>query len=307
MSEGGALVVLTEQDVARRRFWVDEISRLSGDYRAADRLAQGIEQELENIGVSSLLSHIRTCGAVPEEYVYDNTKERLYSTYTDIIIQKACTILGLTSSVLKRRAVVTNVECTCDDYSFVADAVSFRLGRSTTNGRDFKLRALDSWKHGKPFGMIVCPVYQLPSRASRLYESAAVRRVLICTYTHLAALVRYAQQAGGRHAMALLHGMFRTIEGMRPSKSSVAYWKSVNRTFLGFDQATERLWREEKLACLEAIDVAKEEALLALAAERARILRLSRREAIQEVLRGRNVAGRVESINAINDNNLLEH
>ena len=82
------------------------------------------------------------------------------------------------------------------DYSFVADAKAFRLSRTAKNQKDFKVEAMDGWKHGKPFAMVVCPVYQLPSRTSQIYQQAVARSVCICTYTHLAVLVRYAKITG---------------------------------------------------------------------------------------------------------------
>jgi len=166
--------VITKQDIARRRYWIDEISRLSGDFGVdSDRVEQEIAQEIETEGIASLLGHLRLCGAIPERYGHDSSEEKLYSKYTDIAIHEAYTAMGFTSVVLKERADVADVECVCDDYSFVAD---------------FKVQAMDDWKHGKPYAMVVCPVYQLPSRASQIYQQAAARSVCICTYTHLAVL-----------------------------------------------------------------------------------------------------------------------
>ena len=41
--------------------------------------------------------------------------------------------------------------------------------------------------------MVVCPVYQLPSRSSQIYQQAGARSVYIGTYTHLAIFARYAE------------------------------------------------------------------------------------------------------------------
>ena len=59
--------------------------------------------------------------------------------------------MGFTSIVLKERANVADVECVCNDYSFVADAKAFRLSRTAKNQKDFKVQAMDNWKYGKPF------------------------------------------------------------------------------------------------------------------------------------------------------------
>ncbi len=132
--------------------------------------------------------------------------------------------MGFTSLVLKERADVAEVECVCDDYSFVADAKAFRLSRTAKNQKDFKVQAMDNRKHGKPFAMVVCPVYQLPSRTSQIYQQAAANSVCICTYTHPAVLVRYAEMIRQSNAIGLLHGVFKAVEAMNPSKDASAYW-----------------------------------------------------------------------------------
>jgi hypothetical protein len=43
--------------------------------------------------------------------------------------------------------------------SAIADAKAFRLSRTAKNQKDFKIQAMDSWKRGKPFAMVVCPIY----------------------------------------------------------------------------------------------------------------------------------------------------
>ena len=111
------------------------------------------------------------------------------------MIHEAFKAIGLASAVLTERTDAADVECVCDNYSFVADAKTFRLSRSAKNQKDFKIQALDNWKHGKPYAMVVCPVYQLPSRTSQIYQQAIVRSVCVYTYTHLAFLVRLDARA----------------------------------------------------------------------------------------------------------------
>lgn len=253
-----------------------------------------------------MIGHLRLCGAIPEGYGHDSSEEKLYSKYTDIVIHEAYTSMGLTSVVLKERADVADVECECEDFGFVADAKAFRLSRTAKNQKDFKVQAMDGWKRGKPFAMLVCPVYQLPSRTSQIYEQAAARSVCICTYTHLAVFTRYAETSGWDKAIGLLHGVFRAVEAMNPSKDARAYWYTVNRTFLDADRRIADVWREEKMASVESVRVAQEEALSYLAGERRRIMRLSRREAIQEVLQWRKLDSRMKAVRSVKDNGLME-
>ncbi len=301
------LTVVTTQDTDRRSSWIGEISRLSGDFSDdSDRVEKKISEEIECDGITSLLGHLRLCGAIPEGYGHDSSEEKLYSKYTDIVIHEAYTAIGFTSLVLRARADAADVECVSDNYSFVADAKAFRLSRTAKNQKDFKVQAMDSWKHGKPFAMIVCPVYQLPSRISQIYQQAAARSVCICTYTHLAVLVRYADILGQIKAIDLLHNVFKAIEAMNPSEDARAYWQTVNRTFLDTDPSIPDIWREEKIASVESIHIARQEALSFLAQERERIMRLSHKEAIREVIEWRRIDNRIQAVRSVGDNGLLE-
>ena len=265
-----------------------------------------MSDEIESEGIGALLGHLRLCGAIPERYAHDSSEEKLYSKFTDIVIHEAYAAIGLTSVVLKERADVADVECVCNDYSFVADAKAFRLSRTAKNQKDFKVEAMDNWKHGKPYAMVVCPVYQLPSRSSQIYQQAASRSVCIGTYTHLAVLVRYAYIAGQSNAISLLHDVFRAVEAMNPSKDASAYWQAVNRVFLSTDPRINDVWREEKIASVESVKVAQEEAIHYLALERERIMKLSRREAILEELAWRKLTNRQRAIQNVKYNSLLE-
>jgi type II restriction enzyme len=301
------LTVVTKQNATSRAYWIAEISRLSGDFGVdADRVEQEISEEIRRHGIAPLLGHLRLCGAIPEGYGHDSSEEKLYSKYTDVVIHEAYTAMGFTSLVLKERADVADVECVCTDYSFVADAKAFRLSRTAKNQKDFKVQAMDNWKHGKPFAMVVCPVYQLPSRTSQIYQQAAARSVCICTYTHLAVLIRYAEAVGQGDAIALLHDVFKSVEAMNPSKDASTYWQVLNRKFLDSDDSVAAIWREEKMASVESIKVARKEALTFLAGERERIMRLSREDAIKEVLKWRKIENRIRAVKSVADNGLLE-
>lgn len=299
-------MLITKEQIENREFWIDEISRLSGDFGVdAERVERNISREIQVAGIHPLLGHLRLCGAIPERYGHDTSEEKLYSKYTDVVIHEAFTAMGFTSLVLRERANVADVECVTDAYSFVADAKAFRLSRTAKNQKDFKVQAMDNWKHGKPYAMIVCPVYQLPSRASQIYQQATARSVCIATYTHLAVLARYAQESTKRKSVELVHELFRTVEAMNPSKDAANYWQTVNRTLLDFDGIISEIWREEKLASNEAMLISRAEALTFLAAERTRIMSLARDEAIKEVLRWRKLDNKIKAVQSVAENRIL--
>jgi len=299
--------IITKYQIEKRNYWIDEISHLSGNFGVdADKVEQELSAEIKKDGIQSLIGHLRLCGAIPEIYGHDSSEEKLYSKYTDVVIHEAYSAIGLNSIVLKERADVADVECVADDYSFVADAKAFRLSRTAKNQKDFKVQAMDGWKHGKPYAMVVCPVYQLPSRASQIYQQAGARSVCIGTYSHLAVLVRFADRMGNNQAMDILHEIFKSVESMNPSKDASDYWQVVNRKMLSFGGLLSDFWRDEKQASLESIHISREEALAFLAKERERIMRLSKEEAIKEVLKGSKIANKIKAIKSVGDNGLLE-
>lgn len=298
--------IITEKQIEHRKYWIGEISKLSGNFGVdAEKVEEEIGQEIKKDGINSLLGHLRLCGAIPERYGHDTSEEKLYSKYTDVVIHEAYLSIGFNSSVLKERADVADVECVNDDYSFVADAKAFRLSRTAKNQKDFKIQAMDDWKHGKPYAMVVCPVYQLPSRTSQIYQQAGARSVCIGTYTHLAVLARYTQATNKNKAMELVYEVFKTVEAMNPSKDANTYWQIVNRKMLGFDRKITDIWHEEKRASIESIHISRKEALGYLASERERIMRLSKEEAIKEVLKSSKIENKIKAIKSVVDNGLL--
>ena len=298
--------IITATDIATRSRWIDRIGHASAGFGAdAGQLERELADEIGRQGSSALIGHLRLCGVIPETYSYDGSAEKLYAKYTDLVIHEAFKAIGLVSAVLTERTDAADVECVCDSYSFVADAKAFRLSRTAKNQKDFKVQALDDWKHGKRHAMLVCPIYHLPSRTSQIYQQAIARSVCVCTYTHLACIVQYAEALGAASGTSLLHDVFSFIERMLPTKNANDYWQAINGALLRRGNLPE-LWRMEKIALLESVEIARKEALVFLAEERQKIMRLSRQEAILEVLAGRRLEARIQAVESISENGLLD-
>jgi hypothetical protein len=298
--------VLTKKAIQRRCHWIEEIAKISGKFGDdSAKVDRELAAELKQEGVTALLDHLRLCGAIPEHYGHDSSEEKLYSKYTDALLAHAYAFIGLTSLVLTERADSADVEAVAAGYSLVADAKVFRLSRTAKNQKDFKIEALHGWKRGKPHAMVVCPIYQLPTRTSQIYQQAITRNVCIFSYSHLAVLVEFSNLVGKKQAQALLLKILKCAEELNPTKDSVAYWTCLNREMLNSDPAIRPLWQGEKVATAESILVVKEEALTALAQERERIMRMNREEAIKSLIRDRNIDGREKVIRALTDNGIL--
>ncbi|NCA86748.1 MAG: HindIII family type II restriction endonuclease [Clostridia bacterium] len=298
--------IIPDKAIKRREYWVEEIRKLSGHFgNDTEKLEKELEAEVKKNGVSSLIDHLRLCGNIPESYGHDTSEEKLYSKYTDYLLSLAYTALGLKSLVLKERVDAADVEAFAKDYSFVADAKAFRLSRTAKNQKDFKVQAMHGWKRGKPYAMVVCPIYQLPTSSSQIYQQATTQNVCVFTYSHLALLLSYSKVEGQAISQQLLKKIFETVQALNPSKSATDYWLAINKIMLTFSTKIQKLWDIEKGVATESIAIAKEEALTFLAQEREKIMRMSHKEALKELINVHKIESRIKTINAISDNGLF--
>lgn len=298
--------IISEEAITRRNLWVETIHQMEGVFSAnSNQIVVELEDEFIKFGNVGILDHLRLCGNIPESYGHDTSEEKQYSKYTDALLYFAYKAMGLESLIITERADVADVEGFGKDFSFVADAKAFRLSRTAKNQKDFKVQAMDRWKHGKPYAMVVCPIYQLPTTNSQIYQQATTRDVCIFTYSHLSLLVRYAIEVSQSRAESLLFDVFKTISALNPSKSAHSYWLGVNKTILEHSTSIGELWRDEKLAATESIEIAKIEALVFLASEREKIARMSHDEAIRELVKASKIDNKIRIIRNISDNGLF--
>lgn len=298
--------IIPNEAVTTRKKWLDKIQLVEGSFvEKSIKIEEDLAKEIAKKGINELINHLRLCGNIPESYGHDTTEEKLYSKYTDCLLSLAYQQIGLKSNVLTERADVADVESYANKYSFVADAKAFRLSRTAKNQKDFKVQAMDKWKYGKPYAMVVCPIYQLPSRNSQIYLQAITRNVCVFTYSHLAVLVKCAEQIGKQQTETLLHRIFKTVGTISPSKSAITYWKALNEIMLDFNTSIEEIWKNEKIAALDAIEIGKYESLTFLAKEREKIMRMSHEEALAALLKSSKIEKKIQKINSVSDNGLL--
>ncbi|RYU92778.1 HindIII family type II restriction endonuclease [Emticicia agri] len=299
--------IITEKAIERRNFWIEEIRKISGNFGDDfEKLKIELEKEINDEGILVLIDHLRLCGSIPESYSHDSSEEKLYSKYTDCLLALTFNALGLKSLVLTERSDAADVEVVGNDFSFVADAKAFRLSRTAKNQKDFKVDAMHGWKRGKTNAMVVAPIYQLPRASSQIYQSALIRDVCIFTYSHLSLLLNFLSIEGEAKTQALLHKVFKAVPLIPPSKNSTDYWMGINKTLFEFSESIEKLWLEEKQASIESIRIAKEVDLTFLARQREQIMKMSHKEALEELIRVKKIDSKIITINEVDDNGLFE-
>ena len=290
----------------RRKYWVDELAKLSGSFGIdSTKMIAELKEDIRKNGRAALLDHIRLCGAVPEHYGHDSSEEKLYSKYTDAIIAESLEAIGLKSAIITTRADAADVQARSSRYSLVADAKAFRLSRTAKNQKDFKIQAMDGWRNGLDFAVVICPIYQLPNRTSQIYQQAIVRNVCILSYSHLATLVCLAGKRGELVATKGLGSVLKSVSLMHPSKIAADYWHGINRALVTALKKDVDLWTAEKTASLAALDMAKDEALMFLRAERNRVLGLTHKQALAELIRATGLDSRIAQVERIEHGNLL--
>ncbi len=290
----------------RRKYWVSELAKLSGSFGDdSTKMIAELQAEIARDGTEGLLDHLRLCGAMPEQYGHDSSEEKLYSKYTDAVISESLTAIGLTSAVLTARADVADVQARGAGYSLVADAKAFRLSRTAKNQKDFKVQAMDGWRGGLDYAVVVGPIYQLPSRASQIYQQAIARNVCIFSYSHVATLVGLAKRRGRAAATNGLGTVLKSVSLLHPSKNAADYWLGINGALVAALKGDVDLWTAEKTASLEALRVAKDEALTYLRAELNRLLGLSHKQALEELIRITGLESRIAQVERIEHGSLL--
>lgn len=299
--------VIPSAEVRIREEWISEIEQIGERFGAdVDRVVARLNDEYLRSGIESLLSHLRFCSSIPESYEHDSSAEKLYSKYTDAVLTLAFQHIGMNASLITARADHADVEATSDLLSFVADAKAFRLSRTAKNQKDFKVAAMHRWKHGRPNAVVVCPIYQLPTRTSQIYQDAAALNVAVLSYAHVAAICRLAETTSASDAQTVFSEIFAAVEILNPTKDATAYWRMVNRPLAVASPRARIVWQEEKQATVEAIHIAKTHALAHFSAEREAIQRLSHADAIQRLIEQKNIEGRERMVRSIEANALMD-
>jgi type II restriction enzyme len=157
------------------------IFKIAKDKDAFDQL----EKRLSTITKQQLSSHLIECGILPEMFEHDSSEEKLWAKFSDILLVKALTFLDIEAHVLGARGNSADVFGKTEYYTIVGDAKTFRLSRTAKNQKDFKINALDSWKKGNNYALLVAPLTQYPNLKSQIYAQAIDKNVTLLSYTHL--------------------------------------------------------------------------------------------------------------------------
>ncbi len=185
-----------------------------------------LEQHLLNTSKQDLSENLIECGILPEMFEHDSSEEKLWAKFSDILLAKALTFLDIEAHVLGARGNSADVFGKNDYYTIVGDAKTFRLSRTAKNQKDFKISALDSWKKGNNYALLVAPLTQYPNKKSQIYAQAIDKNVTLLSYTHLNFLLDF-------YAYQDLERIWQTGQRLQNNlgqnrESSDLYWAAID-------------------------------------------------------------------------------
>lgn len=209
-----------------RQTLIDKIFAIAKEKNAFDQL----ENYISTWSKQTLGENLIQCGTLPEIFDHDSSEEKIWAKFSDIILAKTLNNIGIEAEVLGARGNSADVFGKTHEYTLVGDAKTFRLSRTAKNQKDFKVDALDSWRQGNNYAMLVAPLMQYPTRKSQIYVQAIAKNVTLISYTHLHFLLDFYKQQS-------LKPIWET--GKRLAKlpklehqNSETYWKAIDEAFI---------------------------------------------------------------------------
>lgn len=171
---------------------LEKIKMLSNKDNSFIENSNEINEFIKNINKSELIILLKEVGAIPESIEHDSTEEKLFSKASDSILSRAFIEIGLKSKVLTERADSADVivESIFYNYTLVADAKAFRMSRTAKNQKDFKIKALSSWKgEDNNYAVLCSPYFQYPLGKSQIYKQALEENVCLFSWEYFIFLI----------------------------------------------------------------------------------------------------------------------
>ncbi len=250
------------------------IARLLGDAKKAD-----------------VLDHLAKAHVIPECFAHDSTEEKLYAKYCDALLARALRELGLAAEVIAERADAADVLAGSSSYRIVGDAKAFRLSRTAKNQKDFKVGALNSWRHGAEYACLCAPLYQYPTSSSQIYSQAIEYNVTLISFTHLAFLIGH-----GAKDPEALRTLWEVGKQLEEGKTAKSYWSSVAEAVCKISGRSRADWDAAVRTLMESLPALAEEQIEYWDQEKARISALSHDAAVTALIRALKIDGKIRII-----------
>ena len=194
-------------------------------------------------------------GFIPDMYDHDSSEETLYTKMIEVIVTEWANRLGFKANYLKEKSSKEDINITIGDKVIVADAKSFRLGRSqkAPNTKDFiKLEDIKKWMtpYKNAIGGLVCyPCRHEWSKDSDayLYCSTKETPTVMLPYKYLSYILKAKENFDTNDLIKLWE--YDRIFPEKLSKKSITgnkvhYWSKINDEIIAITNTSKEQFQE---------------------------------------------------------------
>jgi hypothetical protein len=207
-----------------RKNIIELIFKIAKEKDAFDTL----ESYLSTLSHQDLSENLIDCGILPEMFAHDSSEEKLWAKFSDILLAKSLNFLGIESEVLGARGNSADVFGKTQNYTIVGDAKTFRLSRTAKNQKDFKVNALDTWRKGDNYALLLAPLAQFPNTKSQIYSQSIEKNVTLVSYTHFHFLLDFHTNQDLQSLWETGNNLSRITDKLGWQTSSI-YWNAIDK------------------------------------------------------------------------------
>lgn len=258
-----------------------------------------LEQFIFRCTKNEILSIVTEIGIIPEDIGHDSSEEKLYTKVSDIIFAKALKEMGYEVMVLRERADCADIiaQSKFHKYSLVGDAKAFRLSRTAKNAKDFKVNSMVHWRGDSEYSVLVCPYFQYPKSKSQIYKDALDNNVSLFSWEMLYILLKEnIVETQGTCLREIWNQSAVIAANTAVDKSKNNFLTTQNKNIAKIIGITDEK-NEEYFTSVKALLISRgNEEINYYENEIARVEKLSRKEAIKELLTSMKLSSKIETI-----------
>ena len=179
----------------------------------------------------------------------------------------------------------------------VADAKAFRLSRTAKNQKDFKVVALSGWRNDADYAVLCAPYFQYPIKQSQIYAQALEYNVCLLSWEHIIFLIENnIKETAEINLSALWNASEDYAQRCVVAERKKCFISEVNNLILQFSQKSSEEIKSFLETCRNSIIERAETEKAFWREETARIMSLTREQAISELVKARKIDEKISHI-----------
>jgi len=254
-----------------------------------------IENKCRSVQKTTLTKELIQVGIMPEVFEHDSSEEKLWSKFSDIVLSKALTFLGLPSEVLRTRGNSADVYSRSQRYTLVSDAKCFRLSRTAKNQKDFKIKALDDWRRQDTYALLVSPLSQYPADRSQIYPQAFSQNVTLLSYAHLQFLIEKGTNGNLEDLWKLPTYISKNYKAEEQKRGST-YWHAVDAVICSITKQPIDVLKKYKQQEIEKTKEVGQEGIDYWKSKIRELGKLTREQAVKLLIKAQKIEQKIETI-----------